>query len=530
MNRLARYLNRHISGNVYSAKRVLNAFSTDKSILEIQPKLVAVPNTTSDVRKLTRFSYQLAEKGISLGLTVRGKGTDKTGAAIGNGVIVSFKEEMNKILEIDPRQKLVRVQTGVSLRELNNALSLHGLTLPIAATDRTIGGLIGNNYSGPMSYKYGGILDYVQQAEIVLCNGDTIQTEKLTKRMLKRKQSQPDLEGQIYRDTEALLEREQTAIAELKNQGELDNSGYKNIVKVSENGMFDLLPLFFGAQGTLGIVTEVILEAEYFEELPVFLAAEFPDFESAQEVMRAASLLNPALMDIYELDLLKEAEASGKKAAFFDDHLPRGLLLLVGFDDHRKRARQKKIQKLSALLGEDIIYTVSDEDNYEDFLEIKEILSAYLNDTNGGARVPFLDDVMVRQEYLGGFFEGLLGLEQQFGLKLPVYGSVVSNIYSVRPELNLKKQSDRVLLFKLLKRYSAMVERLRGSITGGSPEGRVKAIVVEAEQDAKMTAINAEIKAIFDPKNIFNPGVKTAVRLGDVVSQLREEYDSGIIE
>jgi FAD/FMN-containing dehydrogenase len=131
---------------------------------------------------------------------------------------------------------------------------------------------------------------------------------------------------------------------------------------------------------------------------------------------------------------------------------------------------------------------------------------------------------------LGEFFEGLAGLEQQFGLKLPVYGSVVSSIYSVRPELNLKKQADRVMLFKLLKRYSAMVERLRGSITGGSPEGRVKAIVVGAEQDAKMAEINSEIKAIFDPKNIFNPGVKVAVQLGDVVSQLRDEYDDGIIE
>ncbi|MDR2336611.1 MAG: FAD-binding oxidoreductase [Candidatus Nomurabacteria bacterium] len=530
MNRLARYLNRHISGNVYSAKRVLAAFSTDKSILEIQPKLVAVPNTTSDVRKLTRFSYELAEKGINLGLTVRGKGTDKTGAAIGNGVIVSFKEEMNKILEIDPRQKLVRVQTGVSLRELNNALSLHGLTIPIAATDRTIGGLIGNNYSGPMSYKYGGILDYVQQAEIVLSNGEVIQTEKLTKRMTKRKQSQNNFEGQIYQDIVALLEREQMAIGALKVGGELDNSGYKNIVKVDQNGIFNILPLFFGAQGTLGIVTEVILEAEYFEELPLFLAAEFPDFESASVIMHEASLLQPALMDIYEIDLMKEAEASGKKATFFDDHLSSGLLLLVGFDDHRKRARQKKINRLLGLLGENINYSVSNEDNYEDFLEIKEILSAYLNDTSGGVRVPFLDDVMVRQEYLGEFFEGLSGLEKQFGLKLPVYGSVLSNVYSVRPELNLKKQSDRILLFKLLKRYSAMVERLRGSITGGSPEGRVKAIVVEAEQDAKMAEINAEIKAIFDPKNIFNPGVKTEVRLGDVVSQLRYDYDDGIIE
>jgi FAD/FMN-containing dehydrogenase len=515
---------------VYSAERVLSAFSTDKSILEIQPKLVAVPNTTSDVRKLARFSFELAEKGISLGLTVRGKGTDKTGAAIGNGVIVSFKEEMNKILEIDPRQKLVRVQTGVSLRELNNALSLHGLTIPIAATDRTIGGLIGNNYFGPMSYKYGGILDYVQQAEVVLSNGEVLQTTKLTKRMLKHKQAADNFEGQIYRDVANLLEREQTAIDELRTVGELDNSGYKNIVKVSQNGIFNILPLFFGAQGTLGIVTEVILEAEFFEELPLFLAAEFPDFETASKVMMEASLLQPALMDIYELELMKEAENSGKKVAFFDEHLPSGLLLLVGFDDHRRRARQKKIHRLVRLFDENISYSVSNDDNYEDFLEIKEILSAYLNDTSGGARVPFLDDVLVRQEYLGEFFKGLSELERQFGLKLPVYGSVLSNVYSVRPELNLKKQSDRVLLFKLLKRYSAMVERLQGSITGGSPEGRVKAIVVEAEQDVKMAEINAEIKAIFDPQNIFNPGVKTAVQLSDVVSQLRHDYDDGIIE
>ena len=89
MNRIAIYLNKSIDGVVYSAPSILEEYSTDRSMLKIHPRIVALPENTMDIRRLVRFSYQLAQKKVLLPITVRGSGYSKTGSDIGAGMIIS---------------------------------------------------------------------------------------------------------------------------------------------------------------------------------------------------------------------------------------------------------------------------------------------------------------------------------------------------------------------------------------------------------------------------------------------------------
>ena len=142
MNRIAIYLNKIIDGVVYSAPGILDHYSTDRSLLRIHPRVVAVPENTMDVRRLVRYSYQLAQKNVSFPITVRGAGYGKNGSALGSGLVIST-ERMDAIQELDVRQRLVRVQCGVKLGELKKALQLCGLDLPVFGDpNETIGGLI----------------------------------------------------------------------------------------------------------------------------------------------------------------------------------------------------------------------------------------------------------------------------------------------------------------------------------------------------------------------------------------------------
>ena len=111
MSKLAEYLNRHTIGNVFDRTTICDQYSTDRSILKITPRLVAVPESTDDIRKLMRFADQLAARDYYLPITVRGSGLDKTGASIGEGMIISM-EKFCHIEEIDVRGRLVRVQPG----------------------------------------------------------------------------------------------------------------------------------------------------------------------------------------------------------------------------------------------------------------------------------------------------------------------------------------------------------------------------------------------------------------------------------
>ena len=122
MSNTSKLLNQVIVGNVFDEPRILEKYSTDRSILKMTPEMVALPETTDDVRRIVRFTEQLRKRGMKTSLTVRGSGLDKTGADLTDKILISM-EKMDKIQEIDSRSRLVRVQAGISLEKLNTALT-----------------------------------------------------------------------------------------------------------------------------------------------------------------------------------------------------------------------------------------------------------------------------------------------------------------------------------------------------------------------------------------------------------------------
>ena len=123
MGKIARYLNQLIIGNVFDTPDILEAYATDRSVLRIKPKAVAFPESTEDVCRLMKFCYQLALKDIDFPVAVRGSGLDEMGGDLSPGLVIST-EKLNKLLESDRRERLVRVQAGITLKELNTALPI----------------------------------------------------------------------------------------------------------------------------------------------------------------------------------------------------------------------------------------------------------------------------------------------------------------------------------------------------------------------------------------------------------------------
>jgi FAD/FMN-containing dehydrogenase len=527
MNKIASYLNRHIVGNVYSSPSVIEAYSTDASVLKIRPKIVALPHNTDDIRKLVRFSNQLATKKYHLPITVRGTGLDKTGASIGKGMIISM-ERMNKIQEIDPRQRLVRLQTGVTIGQLNSALSLHGLTIPIAANpNATIGGLIANYHRGNKSAKYGDISDYVDQAEIVLSSGDVVQTDSLSKKQLSTKKGISGFEGNLYRELDNLISESQEVISQLIDPKNIDMAGYETVSQVRQKGSFDLLPLFFAAQGTLGIITEVIMSCELSAPEPTYVAVGLPDIEKTISFLNNARKLDLGELNIFDLKLISSAGTVGKTLSIFKRPLEEGFLVIAALDDIKSRKRHKKVAQLEKLIPKHAHFASSTPDNYEDFLEVSSILSSYLNNSNF-EHPPIADDVYISPGHLPAFISSLSDLENEHKTSLPIYGSFATNNYSVRPEVDMSSVAGRQFILNFLKDYAKVVESLGGYITGGSPEGRVKAMALENYIDPYLLTIYSELKRIMDPNDILNPGIKVGINLKSTVRYLRTAPNLGI--
>ncbi len=532
MSKVASYLQEHIQGEVSTDAAVLDQMSTDLSVLTIKPEMVVYPRSTSDIRKVARFSWQLAEKGHILSLTVRGDGSDTTGAAIGKGVVIATTAHMNKLFEFDHKQKLIRVQPGLTVKSLNDALSLHGMTIPALPSGvgyGTVGGAIGNNATSSLSAKYGDTCEWVHQLEVVLSNGDLLQTGRISKRELSKKKGIQGFEGQLYRDIDHLIEDNKELIKANAPDGVRDNVGYSSLAKVKKkDGSFDLTPLIVGSQGTLGIVSELIMKADFVSNKWAAGLITFSDVNHARDAIDQLKQYDPSVLELFDGELFADAAARGKKYEFYDESTVKAVVI-IGFDDFSERARVKKLKKLNkwAQKQSHQLKTATDSDALM-ILALREVTGFRVgSDKKDASSTPLFDGVYVPLDRFEDFSSAVAALGEKHHVSLPLHGRPLENVYSTRPVLELKKVGDKQKIFKLLDEYSTIVSAHGGHLIGQDGEGRVKARFAQKQLDDDTIAVFAEVKRIFDPFSILNPGVKQPSEIKELVSQLRTDYDIG---
>lgn len=519
MSKLAKYLNRHLVGNVFDRPSILNAYAHDKSILEITPKIVAFPEVADDLRRLIGFANQLTLRGFPLSVTLRGSGLDKTGAAISDSMVISLSR-MNQIEEIDLRGRLVRVQPGVTLGNLNSALGLYGLRLPVDADPRaTIGGLIANCPNDNLAGQYGGIFHYVERVEVVLSSGELAQFAPCGARAFAAKQNLTSFEGAIYRDVDQLLDRHADAVVE-RSMRPFDAAGYANVTRVRQGRGFNLLPLLFASQGTLAAVSDVILKVELVPPPERHLVTVLPDAKALLRVLDFVIDLEPSSIKIYDMRIVSAAAEAGKRPDILENGPDSGYLVTLGFNYHKHKTARKLQQAIGVLPLGTFVIEESPESS-EEFREFESMLLSYLNDNTAGERLAIMDDVYVPSYKLADFLDGLHMLEETLELELPIYGSFLTSNYNVRPLIDFSSLDGRRLSIDFLRQYSKLVVDSGGSITGGSPEGRVKTLALAQPLPETEEQLYTELKAIFDPNNILNPDVKLGADFRKILRSLR---------
>ena len=527
MGKIARYLNQLIIGNVFDAPEIMETYATDRSALKIKPKLVALPESTEDVRKIMRFCYQLASKGINMPVTVRGSGLDEGGADLGNSIVIST-EKMNKLLEADRRERLVRVQAGMTLRELNTALSVNGLTIPVGGRDNeTIGGLISNSPCDDFAGKYGGIMMYVERLEVVLANGEILQTDRFPMRVVNKKAKEKSLEGKIYARLPQILRTHMSLADEIKKQGR-SSYGYPAAASAISRNNLDVMPVFFGAQGTLGIITEVILRAVPMETRTARVVATFREIENAVKFMETVNGLRPRELEIYDVRIIKAAAETGKRLSAVTEDLESGYVIFARFDT---RARQsiKKLSKMQKNLPASTKLITESAKNSTVLGEFENSLTNFLAQAKSGERVPIMTDFYVPGANLKALVDDFKILENSLKLEMAIFGSYASSNYSVRPKFKMNSKDFSKLATTFLRTGAFIVKRQGGELTGGTPEGRVKAIVTNAEMSDEEKAFYTEIKDLFDRYNILNPDVKLGADTSYTVRHFRDDVISPII-
>ena len=523
MNKLAVYLNQHIDGVVYSAPNILEKYSRDRSILHYKPRLVALPANTMDVRRLIKFASQLANKGMSMPVTVRGAGYSKTGAAIGSGIILST-ERLNHIQEIDMRQRLIRVQAGATLSEIRTALDATGLELPVFGDPHeTIGGLVSTCAPASANTKPSTILDFVEEMEVVLADGSLAHVRQTGMGKASRLAKEKNFEGKIYEDLTDWLTKNAALVDKIKEPTE-SKAWYPGLKDtVSKRGV-NMAAIFCGAEGSLGVVTELILRVEPIFESPNYIAIPCAN---PNEFARAVELLEKEkFTDIlfYDTEIFAEIEKTGKSLKFFRKPSKDGYLLVANAKDDSRVRRRSKIRNLGKKLPSSMRLILADDDNLGEFAAIHENLIAYLSENNLEYRVPVIDQVYIPAENRAEFLKAVDELADEFSMTLPVYGSIDYNLYTVRPKLRPDNVESYKNMIGFVRSYIRLIEDMGGFVCGGAPEGRFLAPFLKASVNPAIFELNRKIKEIMDPDGVFCDGIKTDADARLIFKHFRTEY------
>ncbi|HET8709658.1 MAG TPA: FAD-binding oxidoreductase [Candidatus Saccharimonadales bacterium] len=532
MSKIGQYLQQHLSGEVVTSVDARRYFSTDASIFSVVPSAVVYPRNENDVRKATRFTWQLAERGRIVPITARGSGTDQAGAALGAGLMMVFPAHMNRIVEFDGKSGVVTVEPGINYGKLQQTLQTHGRFLPpfpASLEYSTVGGAVANNASGELSFKYGDTREFVRSLRVVLANGEVIETSRIGKKELSKKLGLSTFEGEIYRAIDALLEEHQelvdlTALNVTKN-----TAGYSLLDIKHRDGSFDLTPLFVGSQGTLGVITEITLDTEAHNPETSLILATFGSMEDAQAAVLDLRKMKelPAAIEMVDGHMLAIAETLNPHLLkdVIEKPLPKAVLL-VAFDNPERT--QKKLVKQATK----ILQKYAAGQRLETELEGQEILAKVRNASamvaahaNGNAKaVPVIEDGIVPVENLAEFTAKIYDLFAKAHVKPAVWGHAGDANLHMQPYLDLGTVGDRQKAFRLMDEYYKLVVSMGGSTSGEMGDGRLRAPFLPNVYGDQVYALFQKIKMVFDPYGTLNPGVKVNATLNDIKPLMRSEY------
>jgi FAD/FMN-containing dehydrogenase len=554
MNELLLQLRRLLQGDVHTDAEYRQAYSHDASIYELVPKAVVDPKDSRDIQKIVTFVSEHKQYHPMLSITPRSAGTDMSGGAIGNSLLLDMTRHFNTIESLEGT--LLRTQPGVYMRNIDPLLLSKGLQLGCVPASRalcTIGGMVGNNSGGEQSLRYGNTERWVRQLKVVLADGNEYTIAPLTKRQLDKKMAEKSFEGRVYKGVFDLIEANYDLVMNARPHVNKNSMGY-NLWSVwdRETGIFDLTHLFTGSQGTLGVVTDITIEAVPKAAHSGLLLAYLPSIRQLGDIIKTVSEHHPATFEGFDditfnlgiryfktfrkqlgtKEYLRQQAWLLKSVAKFKGHLPN-MLLMIEFEGETQEEVIAKIEQLYAALSTFAIKmdVETNEKESAPFWQIRRAALALLrNQIKGRYASPFIDDMTVRPEFLPKFVPELRKVIRKYKLPATIQGHFGDGNFHVIPLMDISGTKDQDKLEPVMRELIPIVLKYGGTMAGEHNDGMVRGPWLPTVFGQEVYQLFKDVKELFDPQYIFNPHKKTDASWEYSMSHIRTRNDNGLIK
>ena len=546
-------LARLLAGEVDDSPAVQEFYSHDASLFEVKPQVVVAPKDAADVKALVKYVKEHKSKQPNLSITARSAGTDMSGGAVSDSIVADFSKHFTEIFEVT--SKKAHAQPGVFYRDFEKATFEHGALMPSYPASRdlcTIGGMVNNNSGGEKSLEFGKTENFVTELKVVFADGNEYTVKPLKKAELDIKMQLTTFEGEVYRKTFKLIDKHYDAIKAAKPKVSKNSTGY-NLWDVwdRDTGIFDLTRLIVGAQGTLGLTTDIKFKLVPHRPHSGVLVVFLKDINRLGEIINVVLKHKPASFESFDDVTLMLSikfmpyflQMLGPKAfiKLVIGLIPEGFMLLRGipklilmieFNGESVDEVREKIHTLDReLFTKRAYYEIEGqeenptESKAEKFWILRrqsfQILRKKVKDKH---TAPFIDDLVVNPEYLPEFLPKLRKIIKKYKLFATIAGHMGDGNFHIIPLMKLEDKRDRDKLRPAMEETNELVLKYKGSLSGEHNDGMIRGPWLQRAYGDEIYGLFKDTKTIFDPQGIFNPHKKADADWDWTMSHIRKSF------
>jgi FAD/FMN-containing dehydrogenase/Fe-S oxidoreductase len=495
-----------LQGEIRCDPLTVSMYATDGSLYQIPPMGVVAPRHREDVVALVKYAAQ-----ERIPLIPRGAGTGLAGESLGQGLIVDFSRHMREIETIGATT--VRVQPGVVCRTLNDALRKHGRYFPpdpSGAGVTTVGSMLSLDAAGSHSVRVGSTRDHVESIDMVLASGEFFSAvdEHIERNGANGTASSP-ARRELIANLARLLAANAALIAERQPPLIRNRCGYY-LRGVLDGDMLHLARMLVGSEGTLGLFTAATLHTAPLPAHRGVVLLLFGNMEAAIQAVQAISQQQPSACDLLDRRLLSLArEADTRFHELIPPHAEAALIVeQTGFTASQIHNRIRMVVDCAAKLPEAGVVAHEAYTHEEvDFLwSLPEKVVPLLARLQGATRpLPFVEDLAVHPEVLHDFLVKAQNVFQKHKVTASLYAHAAAGQVHLRPFLPPPTAETAAQLETIARDLYAVVFQCGGTISGEHGTGLSRSAFVR-EQYGPLYDVFVQIKRLFDPHNLFNPG------------------------
>lgn len=540
-------------GEIDTSQATRELYSHDASLFELVPQVVVSPKNSTDLQKLVAAVNECRGEIPELSLTARSAATDMTGAAIGESVVVDFRKHFTSTGEVTAEK--ARVQPGVLYKDFEIETLKHKALVPTYPASRdmaSVGGMVNNNSGGEKSLEYGKTQNFVEQLNFIFSDGKERVVKPLTRAELDKKMALKNFEGNLYRKIFHLIDNNYDLIKKAKPHVSKNSAGYYLWdVWDRETGIFDLTQVICGAQGTLGLVSDIRFKLVPAKPHSGLLVLFLRDINDLGELIPAVLAHKPATLESFDdqtlwlsirfmpsfLKLLGPRRFIHLLITLIPDaiQLMRGipkLILMVEFNGETEEEVRQKVRDLhNELAHKKARYEINgfEEDPTEGKSEKFWIMRRYSfqllrSKVKDKHTAPFIDDFIVNPEYLAEFLPQLRRIIKKYGLFATLAGHLGDGNFHVIPLMKIEDPAERAKLEPAMKDVNRLVLKYKGSLTAEHNDGMIRGPWLTQMYGPRIVDLFRQTKHIFDPSNIFNPHKKADADWDYSMSHIRDHF------